>query len=391
MSALTRYLTTVSALGVALVGAVIALAGGHLLDFGGTEDWTLAVCLIVGECCPMRIVHDGSEGEITTSSTFAMALLIAAGAPAAIIGLCLGALVADLIKRKPLYRAVFNIGQYALTMGAAAVAFSVAGGVPLGSAAPLTPERLPACLAAAAVFFVVNAALVARAVCLSEGVEFWGYLRRDLAVQTSTVGILLGLGPIVVITTDFSPAALPLLGLPMLAVRTAGRQTVASQREALHDALTGLPNRALFHDRIEQALRLAARDEDHFAVMLLDLDRFKEINDTLGHQHGDELLRAVAARVRDALREGDTVARLGGDEFAGVLPGGGEAEGALDVARKLRAVIQEPFPSQGMVLEVGASIGIALFPDDGTDSDTLMRHADVAMYQAKESGHGQQV
>src|SRR3954468_16211062 len=232
MSALTRYLTAVSALGVALVGAVIALAGGHLLDFGGTEDWTLAVCLIVGECCPMRIVHDGSEGEITTSSTFAMALLIAAGAPAAIVGLCLGALVADLIKRKPLYRAVFNIGQYALTMGAAAVAFSVTGGVPLGSAAPLTPERLPACIAAAAVFFVVNAALVARAVCLSEGVEFWGYLRRDLAVQTSTVGILLGLGPIVVITTDFSPIALPLLGLPLLAVRRAGRQSVASPRGA---------------------------------------------------------------------------------------------------------------------------------------------------------------
>jgi diguanylate cyclase (GGDEF)-like protein len=391
MSALTRYLTAVSALGLALVGAVIALAGGHLLGFGGTEDWTLAVCLIVGECCPMRIVHDGSEGEITTSSTFAMALLIAAGAPAAIIGLCLGALVADLIKRKPLYRAVFNIGQYALTMGAAAVAFSVTSGVPLGSAAPLTPERLPACIAAAAVFFVVNAALVARAVCLSEGVEFWGYLRRDLAVQTSTVGILLGLGPIVVITTDFSPIALPLLGLPLLAVRRAGRQSVASQREALHDALTGLPNRALFHDRIEQTRRLAAREDGRFTVMLLDLDRFKEINDTLGHAHGDLLLRGLSERLSATLRETDTVARLGGDEFAIVLPGVGTPEAAVEVAAKLRSVIEEPFQSEGMVLEVGGSVGIAIYPEDGQDSETLLRHADVAMYQAKEGNLGQQV
>src|SRR4051794_35076235 len=183
MSALTRYLTAVSALGLALVGAVIALSGGQLLHFGGIEDWTLAVCLIVGECCPMRIVHDGSEGEITTSSTFAMALLIAAGAPVAILWLCLGAIVADVLKRKPPERAVFNVGQYALTMGAAAVAYSLLSGVALGADQPLTPERLPACMAAAGVFFVVNAALVARAVCLAEGVEFWGYLRRDLAVQ----------------------------------------------------------------------------------------------------------------------------------------------------------------------------------------------------------------
>src|SRR3954451_18977428 len=140
MSALNRYLILVSALGLVVVGLAIGLGHAQLAAFAGAENWTLAVCLIVGECCPMRIVHDGSEGEITTSSTFAMALLIAAGAPAAIIGLCVGAVVADLLKRKPLYRAVFNVGQYALTMGAAAVAFSIAGGVPLGSAAQLTPE-----------------------------------------------------------------------------------------------------------------------------------------------------------------------------------------------------------------------------------------------------------
>jgi diguanylate cyclase (GGDEF)-like protein len=355
------------------------------------QHWLFLAGLIVGETVPMRIVHDGSEGEITTSSTFAMALLLSAGAPAAMIGLTLAALVADVLQRKPPVRALFNVGQYAVSMFAAAIAFSAVSGTPLLGSAALSPHDLPAWLAAAAVFFVVNAALVARAVSLAEGVEFWGYLRRDLAVQTSTVGILLGLGPIVVITAEFSPLALPLLGLPLLAIRRAGRQSVASQREALTDSLTGLPNRALFHDRMEQTRRLAARDDSRFTVMLLDLDRFKDINDTLGHVHGDTLLRGLAERLSETLRECDTVARLGGDEFAIVLPAVGEPEAALEVAGKLRAVIEQPFQSEGMLLEVGASVGIAIYPEDGADSDTLLRHADVAMYQAKEGGHGQQV
>src|SRR3954453_23086588 len=141
MSALTRYLAAVSALGLALVGVVIALAGGHLLDFGGTENGALAVCLTVGECCPMRIVHDGSEGEITTSSTFAMALLIAAGAPAAILGLWLGAVAPAVTKRKPVEGTVFNVGQYALTMGATAAAYALLSGLPVGADVALTPER----------------------------------------------------------------------------------------------------------------------------------------------------------------------------------------------------------------------------------------------------------
>src|SRR3954470_17780392 len=391
MTPLTRYLSAVSAVGLALLAGVAVLGASELAHFGGLQHWIFLAGLIVGETVPMRIVHDGSEGEITTSSTFAMALLLSAGAPAAIIGLTLGAVVADVLQRKPPVRALFNVGQYTVSMFAAAVAFSAVSGTPLVGSEPLSPQDLPACMAAAALFFIVNATLVARAVSLAEGVEFWGYLHRDLAVQTATVGILLGLGPIVVITTDFSPAALPLLGLPLLAVRRAGRQSVASQREAMHDALTGLPNRALFHDRIEQTRRLAAREDGRFTVMLVDLDRFKEINDTLGHAHGDQLLRGLSERLSATLRETDTVARLGGDEFAIVLPGVGEPEAAIEVAAKLRSIIEEPFASEGMLLEVGASVGIAIYPKDGADADTLLRHADVAMYQAKEGALGQQV
>ena len=122
--------------------------------------------------------------------------------------------------------------------------------------------------------------------------------------------------------------------------------------------------------------------------MFLDLDRFKEVNDTLGHESGDVLLREVGQRLAHSLRAGDTVARLGGDEFAVLATGLDDADDALLVARKLRQAVEWPFTLRGLTLEVEASIGIALFPEHGTDVDTLLRHADVAMYQCKEAHSG---
>ena len=154
------------------------------------------------------------------------------------------------------------------------------------------------------------------------------------------------------------------------------------EHQALHDSLTGLPNRVLFRDRIEQALAQARRTNGHAAVLLLDLDGFKEINDALGHASGDELLRELAVRLRSTLRDTDTVARLGGDEFGVVMP----AQGAADVketAMRIHDAVEEPFEIGGLALAVKASIGGVLFPDDATDCDTLVRFADVAMYAAK--------
>jgi diguanylate cyclase (GGDEF)-like protein len=154
------------------------------------------------------------------------------------------------------------------------------------------------------------------------------------------------------------------------------------EHQALHDGLTGLPNRALFRDRIAVSLADARRSEGHSAVLLLDLDRFKEINDTLGHAAGDELLRLLAARLHGALRETDTVARLGGDEFGIVMRVGGPTD-VRDAAERIHNALEHPFEIEGLRFEVGASIGASLFPDDATDPDTLVRFADVAMYTAK--------
>jgi len=164
-----------------------------------------------------------------------------------------------------------------------------------------------------------------------------------------------------------------------------------AQHQALHDALTGLPNRTLLRDRVEQAILVAQRDETVLALLIMDLDRFKEVNDTLGHHTGDELLRQVGLRVRKILRASDTVARMGGDEFGVVLPMVADAQQASRVAQLLVKTLEQPFTVNGHAVSIGASIGITMYPEHGTDVETLLRQADVAMYIAKRGATGHAV
>lgn len=164
-------------------------------------------------------------------------------------------------------------------------------------------------------------------------------------------------------------------------------QSAALEYQALHDALTDLPNRSLLGDRLRQSVLRAQRNKDRIALLVMDLDRFKEINDTLGHHYGDLMLKQVARRVRDALRESDTVARLGGDEFA-VLLSTSDKDHASQVADKILRSLERPIVIEGQALHVGASIGIAIYPDHGEDEMTLLRLADVAMYVAKRTNRG---
>jgi diguanylate cyclase (GGDEF)-like protein/PAS domain S-box-containing protein len=165
-------------------------------------------------------------------------------------------------------------------------------------------------------------------------------------------------------------------------------QAELNQHQALHDALTGLPNRTLYRDRIEQALHLARRGDHSVAVLMLDLDRFKEVNDSLGHAAGDALLVEISRRLDAMLRASDSVARLGGDEFGVLLPDPTSLADVVIAAERVRAAIQEPVIVEGLPLCVEASIGIALFPRDGLEVETLLQHADVAMYHAKQENVG---
>ncbi len=168
-------------------------------------------------------------------------------------------------------------------------------------------------------------------------------------------------------------------------VRAMNEALENAVHQAMHDELTGLPNRACFYDRAEQALRSAVRTGTSTAVLLLDLDRFKEINDTLGHRYGDRVLRAIEPRLAPLLRGSDTLARLGGDEFCVLLPHVTDLDDAMEVARRLTRALEEPLDVDGMSLVVEASCGVTVAPEHGDTADLLLQRADIAMYAAKRS------
>ena len=188
-----------------------------------------------------------------------------------------------------------------------------------------------------------------------------------------------------------------LLGLAIAAmlawvVRGHRRQLVSERAQALHaalhDPLSGLPNRALLHDRLGHALHANAKAGTRVGLLLIDLDRFKEINDTFGHRYGDVLLQQIGPRLTSTLREADTVARLGGDEFAVILPETGTVAAAVEVATKLREALEPAFQVFDVDLNIEASIGVVISGEHGLDTDTLLQRADIAMYAAKSQGLG---
>ncbi|MGH9422444.1 MAG: putative bifunctional diguanylate cyclase/phosphodiesterase, partial [Thermoanaerobaculia bacterium] len=171
-------------------------------------------------------------------------------------------------------------------------------------------------------------------------------------------------------------------------VTDSRNEILALRHQAMHDGLTDLPNRMMLFDRLSAALEEARSEGRPIALLIMDLDRFKDVNDTFGHHFGDVLLKQVAFRLRNQLHSDDTVARLGGDEFAIVLTSAVDASAVAMTARRILNTLQQPFFVEGQVLEVGASIGIALYPKHGSDARTLMRRADVAMYATKQTSSG---
>jgi diguanylate cyclase (GGDEF)-like protein len=352
--------------------------------------WVFAAFLVTSELWPVHIQRGDERDAVTTSTTFVFALLLACGLTAALVALAVASIVSDVVHRKRWWKALFNVGQYSLCLMASALMLSLLLNLPLTAYRfPINLGSLLPLLVAAVIFFALNNTLIGVAIALAEGAPAAEVVGGDLPFQIYTAGVLLALAPIVVVAAERTLGLIPLLLLPMFAVYKSASTSLAREHDALHDALTGLPNRILFRDRVEQATARARRTGGLFAVMIIDLDGFKEVNDTLGHHVGDVLLQRVATRLRSTLRECDTVSRLGGDEFAVLVPELYEANAAADAAHRLLASLQEPFELQDLTLGLQASLGIACYPDHGEDVDMLMQRADVAMYTAKRlhSGH----
>jgi diguanylate cyclase (GGDEF)-like protein len=380
------YLGVVTLLGFALLAGQVAQLSSSDFAVMRASLIVVAALVVVGEVRPLVIAGMDVNG-VSTSTAFIFALLLHEGLPMALLMQTAAIVVADLTYRRAPWRTGFNIGQFSLSFGASQLVLSVMG----RHASALHPlnvdgHDLPAIAAAAAAYFAVNSCLVAGALALKDQTSLRHELFDDLQFQGMATSALLGLSPIIVVVMMQGWALLPLLLFPLGAVYATASLTRAREQQSLEDSLTGLPNRRHLVAATRDALAAASGSRAHVALFLLDLDRFKEINDTLGHAVGDQLLKWVGTRLTDVMRDGDVVARLGGDEFAVLVTDLGEPKLALDLAEKVMAALAEPFRHEGLSHEIDASLGIALNPQHGNDFETLLQRADVAMYVAKENG-----
>ncbi|MDG4792646.1 EAL domain-containing protein [Micromonospora sp. WMMD1082] len=351
--------------------------------------WTMAVLAVACDARPFLPPGRGqSSSAVFPSTCFTFAILLGWGLGPAVAVQAVAVVVSGVRMRHAPWRTAFNAGQYACSLAAAyAVTRWGPGGVFDGGA--LGGADIAAIGGAGIAWFVVNYGLVTAAVRLRFGERWWPNAWHGLPFELLSTGSLLLLAPVLVTAARASAALVPLVLVPLFAVYRMARLTVEQHQLAALDPLTGLPNRkALLAEVNEQVYRhaeRAARGESgaRLALLLIDLDRFKNVNDALGHAVGDRLLVEVSARLTDAVEPPQMVARLGGDEFAIVMTGLTNAGEARSLADQVVQALAEPVPLDGLPLDVGGSIGIALYPEHGEDFATLMRHADVAMYDAK--------
>jgi diguanylate cyclase (GGDEF)-like protein len=393
-SPLWIYLVSVTAVGV----VAFALAMLHLRGLVGTHGlimhplfWLMAALILVGEIWP--IITPGRSGPESpvASVTFSFAALIYWGLPVAVLLRAVSTLAVGLAERKSVKRSAFNSAQVTLSLSAAWLVMLAVGKNPTPAHVwdPENGHALLLVLPAAAAYFAVNFVLVRIAIALHSRAPLPKTLRNALPYQGFVNLVLLATAPLVAVVMDTRSALLVLLfAFPLAAIYVNAAMSVQREHQAHHDELTGLSNRKLLIRRTNDALAQAARTDTRVGFLLLDLDRFKEVNDTLGHPVGDRLLRFVAHRLTHSVRPGDMVARLGGDEFAVLLPSVKEAAAAREVAARLRAAVAEPIRMDGMSFDIEASVGIALYPDDATGFEVLLQRADVAMYLAKERHSG---
>jgi diguanylate cyclase (GGDEF)-like protein len=370
-----------------------AFTGGHALFPSGTAGWSLAVLtgIIVGHL--VMLGRSRWWGGTGSGAALTLAVLLLYGwVPAGMVSLTVVVLV-GIARRNRWRQGVLHGAVDLLGIGAGALVLGVFGTVP--------SVESPADPAAWTLATAPQVALVAVAYLMVTRVLLW-YLhapRRGLPTVARTALVrqglvavaLLGIAPLVCVVGVAKPILLPLFSIPLIALDSTLWIARARAEEQLRDPLTGLPNRQWLLERIWTALDDAERIDARAALMLIDLDRFRSVNDTLGHLAGDRLLLQIADRLRVALPRGAEAARLGGDEFAVLLPVADSTTSATRIARSLVAALSSPLDLDGLTLVLEASAGVAVFPDHALDAEGLLRRADVAMYQAKRDRTGVEV
>ena len=336
--------------------------------------------LVAGEMWPIPVTRGEDSGdEITVSSTFGLALLLVAPVFYVIVAQGIALIIDWTVRRRAWHLLPFNIAQYALAFTLARAVYAQVAGVSFGYSLPQGAPDLPGSLAAGLTFLIVNNGLVGLAVAVRLRTNLWSVLSQDLTWQLMTSVPLLGLGPLTAQASQWTPWSVILLLIPVTALYLSGRTAMRREQEALRDPLTGLANRTMLSTAAARALQSSAG----IAMLLIDLDHFKEVNDTLGHAVGDELLKSVAARITDQVGTTDLVVRLGGDEFVVLVRAVESRDAVVELAHRLREAMNAPFTAQDVSLVVGCSIGIGLAPEHADTVEGLLRCADVALYSAK--------
>jgi diguanylate cyclase (GGDEF)-like protein len=348
----------------------------------------ISLLVVLAELRPI-VASRLSADPVSMSHAFVFATLYIWGWLPAILLMAAATLVSEIVERKPLWKVIFNIGQYVISVAVAALVLAIGTGLPGVPAEPaeLQAGWMPWIVLSWVAFHVVNLALVAG---LSEDQSWWECFTEEFWFYTSSTMAVLALSPLVAVVAvayDYSWALLPLLMLPLLAVQRTAQMSQEREHRALHDPLTGLPNRLLLTDRIETALARSSRSGGRVVVVFLDLDLFKTINDGLGHAVGDAVLVDVAERLTSVLRPGDTLARFSGDEFAIVCESIPDYEIEVLSAR-IQASLEPAFTFGSHEVTVTASIGVATATPHST-AESLLREADSAMYRAKSAGRDQ--
>jgi diguanylate cyclase (GGDEF)-like protein len=347
----------------------------------------MTILVLVLELRPLVQGRGHDPHGVVMSTAFVFAMLYLWGLWPAIAAVSLATLCSGLRMRKALWKQLFNIGQYDVCFAGAWLVLVLAGHHP-SIQQPLPVLRgadLWWVAGASVVYFLLNDVLVSAALAWTE--SFAAMMRYDFLHYATTTFSVLALSPLIVVVAQSAWTLLPLLLIPLLLVYKMAQMSLEREYQADHDTLTGLPNRNNLVLSLEEALESAQRESTPFGLLLIDMDHFKEVNDTLGHQVGDNLLIQFAQRLTASIRVGDQAARLGGDEFA-VIVAPADAATVLSIGDRIQAALSVPVVLDGATLDIRASIGVAMYPSHARVADDLLRLADVAMYVAKKTPGG---